>query len=116
MAPGSRGTDLRVGASCGLGFMVAHRCFPLIFNRVERGYRDAAGATWIVRALQRRQERRSTFSHDPVARERAKRRMHAREGVHAERFIRPEDIRQVDEIEISLERLMIRSSLRNPSF
>jgi len=40
-----------------------------------------------VRALQRRQERRSTFSHDPVARERAKQRAMHIEGVRAEIFV-----------------------------
>lgn len=53
----SRGADLRAGARwrvVWLEFIVAHRSFPLIFNRVERGWRDAAGGVYsprIVRVL-----------------------------------------------------------------
>lgn len=45
----SRGVDLRAGARwrvVWLEFIVAHRSFPLIFNRVERGWRDAAGSIY----------------------------------------------------------------------
>lgn len=67
----SRGADLRAGARwrvVWLEFIVAHRSFPLIFNRVERGWRDATGGIYslqIVRMLELR-ERRSTFSRDQL--------------------------------------------------